>query len=277
MTNVMSSRFKNQFETSPENMMSNLKRVEVEKTMGFSPNTPGYQRPIYGAVENKLNLPTGLLQRIPGTTGKVLRLTDPRTNNSKWFGGEYPAISHVDASNMRGTFTIGDSFSPASDKVYNLTDGNLDEAADAIVRGFKERPLDMHYIEAQLMQNVEPFSDTSDLLKNLQKVDIPIGGDELFSLARAAAGVKPGAPMPASQYKKIAKSRALRELIKKRDDIVREALVESAVRGGNMPAPMSSGAKLPGTKQRFNQAIKSWDPFMADAAAEADYFKKLGK
>lgn len=200
MPNVLSSRFKSQRELLDEmgNKQAVGRREIVERDLlGYPLGTPSNQRPIYGAVANKTDLPQWMLQRTPGQLGDALRLFDPRTNRSGVFGNYHSAINRVPASKVEGSFTIGDSWSPflnnypAPNKLGNLANlqdpENVNNILEALakVRAAKGRhPAGdpgvngkLPYIEAQMAATKNPVD-------SIRRIDFPPSSREVWQLAK---------------------------------------------------------------------------------------------
>jgi TP901 family phage tail tape measure protein len=162
MQEIITGRFKNQFEMGqPDSLM----RRQVEEMLGYPMDTPAINRPIYGAIENKLGLPEGIVKRFPGRTGEFLRLTDPRTNMARMFGGDNPAFAHLDSKGLKGTYTLGDSF--VTQHALRLGE-YAPQRAREIIEKMKRNPIP--YIEAQLNPLINPATGGSGIMSAVREI-----------------------------------------------------------------------------------------------------------
>ena len=182
MPQILSSRFKSQRELLSEQPGFDPtqfgKREAVEDyLMGYPPDFPVNQRPIYGAVANRTDLPQWLLEKTPGQSGDALRLFDPRTNRSAVFGDADAVISRVPANAVEGSFTIGDSWVPAVHQAINMSQLQSPRVRKDILKAIAEARSSkgkadfavdgkLPYIEAQMAARKNP-------VEAIRRIDIP--------------------------------------------------------------------------------------------------------
>jgi hypothetical protein len=188
MPAILSSRFKGQRELASGQPGFDPKkfgrREQVEADLlGYPLSTPDSMRPIYGAVANRAQLPQWLLERTPGRLGAALRLFDPRTNDSGFFGLNNAVINRLPASKVAGTYTVGDSWAPFLNSALELgglsRPSSVRKITDAIAtaRANKTR---VPYIEAQMNPSRNPVDA-------IREIAIPPSYSDVWAAAVGSA------------------------------------------------------------------------------------------
>jgi TP901 family phage tail tape measure protein len=161
---ILNEGFSSQFDPTKK---TDGMRLAVEDRLGFPTNTPASGRPVYGAIQNRFNVPESILKRIPGVTGDFLRATDPRTNALlKMYGGSEPAFASLNSKNLQGTYTLGDSFGNYRTQM-TLGVGAGGRARD-LIRTLKRTPLP--YLEAQLNPLMNSSAGATQIKASIEEI-----------------------------------------------------------------------------------------------------------
>jgi hypothetical protein len=166
-------------------------RIRIEEDVfGIPRDTPGAQRPTYGALTSGTYLPYVAANKLPGVTGETVRMLDPRFNRSL---SSYAYALNSNASDVasqgvartrpgvQGSYTISDSFlepgrvfqfgnpadrTEATNEIFQMLMQNTDPKSfrgNPLTRG----PVSYPYIEMQASSATNPFN-------YIEKIDVPI-------------------------------------------------------------------------------------------------------